>query len=476
KSGCVSLAQGATDPVLRGDIRFTPENYKQIYLNWMENIYDWCISRQLWWGHRIPAWHCPDCKEITVAREAPAQCPKCGSKRLEQDTDVLDTWFSSALLPFTAFGWPSQDEKTKQELAVFYPTSLLITGFDILFFWVERMIMMGCHFMKDHPQGNVPFREVYIHALVRDAERQKMSKTKGNVVDPIEIIESLGTDAVRFTLASMAAPGTDIAFAESRTEGYRAFANKIWNAARFLFMHVDKAEESGAWELAELGASSSEASRNVAGIPGFQPVTLEDRWIASCFSRAAEQCNAALAEYRFHEAALGVYHFFWDEFCDWYIELAKLRLNTGTDDAAKQATRAALTNLASLFEAALRLLAPFMPFLTEEIWHALYDGKPPLKSIALASFPQADAKQIDDAAETEMAVLIDLIVAVRNLRTEQKVETRAKVPVRVFADTTTRKLVEANRQALEKLANVEAVEFVSQPLSQQAGSRSTARF
>ncbi|HZQ91341.1 MAG TPA: valine--tRNA ligase [Terriglobales bacterium] len=493
KSGGPSMAERARRVVEDGSIRFTPENYKAIYLNWMAGIYDWCISRQLWWGHRIPAWHCGECAEIIVAREAPKSCAKCGSAKLTQDTDVMDTWFSSGLLPFTAFGWPA---KTR-DLEAFYPTSLLVTGFDILFFWVARMIMLGCHFMRDHRQDaavkvasgaargpreaektndTAPFREVYIHALVRDAERQKMSKTKGNVVDPIEIIERFGTDAVRFTLASMAAPGTDIAFSESRTEGYRAFANKIWNAARFLFMHVDKAEESGAWELAEFGASSSEASRNVAGIPGFQPVTLEDRWIASCFSRAAEQCNAALAEYRFHEAALGVYHFFWDEFCDWYIELAKLRLNTGTDDAAKQATRAALNNLASLFEAALRLLAPFMPFLTEEIWHALYDGKPPLKSIALASFPQADAKQIDDAAETEMAVLIDLIVAVRNLRTEQKVETRAKVPVRVFADTTTRKLVEANRQALEKLANVEAVEFVSQPLSQQAGSRSTARF
>src|SRR2546423_192729 len=230
------LARRAIEAVEKGEIVFTPENYAKTYFEWMRNIHDWCISRQLWWGHRIPAWHCLDCKEITVVRSAPVKCAKCGSSKLEQDQDVLDTWFSSGLLPFTAFGWP---EKTL-DLDVFYPTSLLITGFDILFFWVARMIMLGCHFMEGHPQGSVPFKEVYIHALVRDAERQKMSKTKGNVIDPIEITERYGTDAVRFTLAAMASPGTDIAFSEGRTDGYRAFANKIWNAARFMFMNADR--------------------------------------------------------------------------------------------------------------------------------------------------------------------------------------------------------------------------------------------
>ena len=247
------LADRAREAVESGEITIVPDNYRTIYLNWMNNIHDWCVSRQLWWGHRIPAWTCGDCKEIIVAREAPTKCTKCGGAKLEQVSDVLDTWFSSGLLPFTTLGWP---EKTRDQ-AVFYPTTLLITAYEILFFWVARMIMFGCHFMQEHEQDpaikkasgwadkkndSVPFRHVYIHALVRDAERQKMSKTKGNVIDPLEIIERFGTDATRFTLAAMAAPGTDIAFNESRTEGYRAFANKIWNAARFMFMNVDRIE------------------------------------------------------------------------------------------------------------------------------------------------------------------------------------------------------------------------------------------
>ena len=239
-----------------GRIRFIPENYKQMYLNWMTNIHDWCISRQLWWGHRIPAWHCAECREIMVAREAPAKCSRCGSARLEQDADVLDTWFSSGLLPMSAMGWPG---KTR-DLDAFYPTSLLITGFDILFFWVARMIMMGCHFLADHERGMVPFRDVYIHGLVRDAERQKMSKTKGNVVDPIETIEKFGTDATRFALATMAAPGADIAFSEKPTESYRAFANKIWNAARFIFMNVDRAEQENVWSLREFSEPAAAGS------------------------------------------------------------------------------------------------------------------------------------------------------------------------------------------------------------------------
>ncbi|HWF04776.1 MAG TPA: valine--tRNA ligase, partial [Candidatus Angelobacter sp.] len=234
------LADRAIETVEKSEIKFTPENYAKTYFEWMRNIHDWCISRQLWWGHRIPAWHC-QCGEIIVARSAPEKCAKCGNSKLEQDHDVLDTWFSSGLLPFTAFGWP---EKTR-DLDFFYPTTLLLTGFDILFFWVARMIMLGCHFMADHPQGSVPFQNVYIHALVRDAERQKMSKTKGNVIDPIGVTEKYGTDAVRFTLASMASPGTDIAFSESRTDGYRAFANKIWNAARFMFMNLDRVNTAG---------------------------------------------------------------------------------------------------------------------------------------------------------------------------------------------------------------------------------------
>src|SRR5271167_3693249 len=410
------LAKRAIEVVEKGYIRFTPENYGQIYLNWMRNIHDWCISRQLWWGHRIPAWYCTnkDCKEVVVAREAPAACAKCGTK-LEQDTDVLDTWFSSGLLPFTTLGWP----EATRDLDVFYPNSLMITGFDILFFWVSRMIMLGCWFMMPphspflnaskseafrmgHPvtseedtlRASVPFREVYIHALVRDADRQKMSKTKGNVLDPIEVIEQYGTDATRFTLASMAAPGTDIAFSESRTAGYRNFANKIWNAARFMFMNVDRIDAGlrpGDGRDARLSTSS--------GVAGFRASTLEDRWILSRFNRATADVNSSLATYRFDEAANRIYDFFWAEFCDWYLELIKPRLNF-EEGAETGPAKLVCANLVNLFEASLRLLHPVMPFITEEIWHAMYEGKPPLQSIALAAYPEADEKQFDLNAET----------------------------------------------------------------------------
>jgi valyl-tRNA synthetase len=460
--GRPSLAQVAREVVSDGRIRFTPDNYKHIYLQWMENIHDWCISRQLWWGHRIPAWHCADCNQPTVARETPTKCAHCGSAKIEQDTDVLDTWFSSALLPFTSLGWP---EKTR-DLDVFYPTSLLLTAFDILFFWVARMIMMGCHFMADHPQGIVPFKEVYIHSLVRDAERQKMSKTKGNVVDPIEVLEKFGTDAVRFTLASMAAPGTDIAFSESRTESYRAFANKIWNASRFIFMNVDQAQEKGIWSLAELKPAPG------AGLAGFTCATLEDCWILSRFNRVAQQVSEALTEYRFHEAAHVVYHFFWGEFCDWYIELMKPRLASENRDEA----RTAFNNMGLVFEGALRLLSPFMPFITEEIWHAVFDGKPPLKSIALAQYPTVDVTQLSDEAERDMAILQDLIVAVRNIRAEIKVAPKEILDIAIHADASIRKLFEGNAAAITRLANVGTFTFVDQSLAKETNARSTARF
>jgi valyl-tRNA synthetase len=487
------LADRAIEAVESGEITIVPDNYRQIYLNWMNNIYDWCISRQLWWGHRIPAWTCDNCKEIIVARETPAKCPKCDGTRLEQVSDVLDTWFSSGLLPFTTLGWP---EKTRDQ-AVFYPTTLLITAYEILFFWVARMIMFGCHFMQGHEQDpaikkasgwaekkndSVPFRQVYIHALVRDADRQKMSKTKGNVIDPLEIIERFGTDATRFTLAAMAAPGTDIAFNESRTEGYRAFANKIWNAARFMFMNVDRIGATSVnigtaraeTEAVRVGAGDSPAQSQ--GIPGFHPATLEDRWILSRFNRVTAEVNDALATYRFHEAANRIYDFFWGEFCDWYLELIKPRLNF-EEGADKSQAIAACTNLVNLFDAALRLLHPVMPFITEEIWQAIYEGNPPLKSIALAPYPQADERQFDLNAETEMAILQDLIVNVRNLRAELKVEQKVKVPIELFApDPTIRTMIEQNRGAVERLANVERIAFVGGSLAKHTGARSTARF
>jgi valyl-tRNA synthetase len=483
------LAKRAIEVVEKGYIRFTPENYGQIYLNWMNNIHDWCISRQLWWGHRIPAWYCKnnECNEVVVAREAPAAC-KCGSSQLEQDTDVLDTWFSSGLLPFTTLGWP----EATRDLDVFYPNALMITGFDILFFWVARMIMLGCWFMMPpHKPGatgdfakadegareaalrnSVPFREVYIHALVRDADRQKMSKTKGNVLDPIEVIGQYGTDATRFTLAAMAAPGTDIAFSESRTAGYRNFANKIWNAARFVFMNVDRIDAG----LRPGGDKLVPSSHT--GIDGFQLQTLEDRWIFSHFNRAARDVNESLQNYRFDEAANRIYDFFWGDLCDWYLELIKPRLNfeEGADTSRAQA---ACANLVNLFEASLRLLHPVMPFITEEIWHAMYGGKPPLKSIALAAYPSADESQIDLSAETEMAILQDLIVSVRNLRAELKVEPKVKVPVEVFAhQPEIRAMLEKNSSAIlqDRPANVEKITFVEKSLANLPGARSTSRF
>jgi len=483
------LAKKAIAAVESGEITITPENYKQIYLNWMYNIHDWTISRQLWWGHRIPVWHCGDCQDVIVARETPAKCPKCGSAKLEQDTDVLDTWFSSGLLPFTTLGWP---EKTRDQ-AVFYPTTLLITAYEILFFWVARMIMFGCHFMAGHEQDaaikrasgwgdkkddSVPFRNVYIHALVRDADRQKMSKTKGNVLDPIAVIEQYGTDATRFTLAAMAAPGTDIAFSESRTAGYRNFANKIWNAARFMFMNVDRIDSglqpADAGVVA--GLRDGAEPRHHTGVAGFQTSLLEDRWILSRFNRAAADVNASLQTYRFDEAANRIYDFFWGELCDWYIELIKPRLNF-EEGADTGPAKLACANLVNLFEASLRLLHPVMPFITEEIWHAMYDGKPPLKSIAFAAYPAADEKQIDLGAETEMAILQDLIVTVRNLRAELKVEPKVKVPIEVFAHKSAiSSLFERNLAAIERLASVEKITFVEASLEKISGARSTSRF
>ncbi len=498
------LAQKAIEAVESGEITIVPENYKQIYLNWMNNIYDWCISRQLWWGHRIPAWTCDGCKEFIVAREAPVTCPKCGGKKLEQVSDVLDTWFSSGLLPFTTLGWPQQT----RDLEVFYPTTLLITAYEILFFWVARMIMFGCHFMQGHEQDaaikkasgwgdkkndSVPFRQVYIHALVRDAERQKMSKTKGNVLDPLDIIRRFGTDATRFTLAAMAAPGTDIAFNESRTDGYRAFANKIWNAARFMFMNVDSIEEGLAQEkgidAATVGfcASSLEKNSSGAGLPAFNIETIEDRWILSRFNRVTKDVNTALDSYRFHDAANRIYDFFWGEFCDWYIELIKPRfsLTLGSTQRVlalgsqpeRAVARAACANLVSLFEASLRLLHPVMPFITEEIWQTMYEYQPPFKSIALAPYPQADEKQVDLTAETEVAILRELIVRVRNQRAELKIEPKVKVPIRLFArGTETRALIERNQSAVERLANVETIGFTNAPLVDTLGARQTSGF
>jgi valyl-tRNA synthetase len=477
-TGGESIAAKAIAAVEQGHIKFTPDQYRKTYDEWMKNIYDWCISRQLWWGHRIPAWHCATCTKITVARDTPSTCEHCGSGNIAQVTDVLDTWFSSGLLPFTVFGWPDADTATgaptlTQDLAAFYPTQLLVTGFDILFFWVARMIMLGSHFMLDVPMPDgsqrtladaVPFREVYIHALVRDADRQKMSKTKGNVVDPIEVITKFGTDAVRFTLASMASPGTDIAFSEARTEGNRAFANKIWNAARFLFMNIERAKEAGV----EIDLA------NLADTAAPETLPLETRWILSRLHATAAEVNKSLADYRFDEAASAVYQFFWGELCDWYLEIIKLRLNfdAAADNTAALASLQAFTQV---FESALRLLSPFMPFITEEIWHALYNGVPPAKSIALTRFPLAADYPADEVAVRSMEIAQELIVAVRGVRKEIGVPEKEATPIRVFATAEISTLAQSNADMLAKLARVSSVEIADAALTGD-GTRSTGNF
>jgi valyl-tRNA synthetase len=484
------LADKAIAAVEQGHIKFTPEMYSKTYMEWMTNIHDWCISRQLWWGHRIPAWHCSECSKITITTDpaGPAECEHCGSEFFTQDPDVLDTWFSSGLLPFTVFGWDGSGKLTP-DLAAFYPTQLLVTGFDILFFWVARMIMLGCHFMLDVPMPDgsprtladaVPFRDVYIHLLVRDADRQKMSKTKGNVIDPIEIVTKYGTDAVRFTLASQASPGTDIAFNEARTEGYRAFANKIWNAARFLQMNIDRGREAGYTVTlgSTLGAPSMAESHpdmgGMATLPDETP--LETRWIYVCLHTVSAEVARALAAYRFDEAANAVYQFFWGEFCDWYLELVKLRLNFDTPNDSD--TALTLNALVAVFEAALRLLSPFMPFLTEELWHALYAsiGQPvPAKSIALTRYPMA--AQFPHSAITVRAMedVQELIVTIRGLRKELAVPEKESTPIQFFADLRMTALAEANADMLARLARVSAVEVVGEaPTGNNA--RSTSNF
>jgi len=451
------LAEPALAAVESGRIEIIPEQWRQVYFHWMHNIRDWCISRQLWWGHRIPAWYCASCKGITVARQDPAQCSHCGAAALTQDEDVLDTWFSSGLWPFSTLGWPDQTT----DLKVFYPTSLLITGFDILFFWVARMIMLGLEMM-----GDVPFRQVYIHALVRDAEKQKMSKTKGNSVEPLEMADKYGTDAVRYFLVAGAAPGTDVVFSEERLAGYQAFANKIWNAARFVFLNLERAEAE-VWAPApgeefrpEVFGRGYAADIEVsAPAPGgeFRPladqdgieVPLEDRWIFSRLSSVAEQANRAIEQFRYHEVAHLLYHFIWHEFCDWYLELKKLRFRDGSGLTPEW------KNLLAAFEQTLRLLHPLMPFLTEEIWQRLTEkvaGRP--KSLALAAYPEYNVNATDLEAERQVELLQAIITAGRDLRAQMKLDRKA-VDGTLYATGEAGAVAARHQEAIRKLANVE---------------------
>jgi len=377
------LAKPAIAAVKDGRIRFVPERFTKIYENWLENIRDWCISRQLWWGHRIPAWHCEDCGETSVSRTDITACTHCGSTHIHQDEDVLDTWFSSALWPFETMGWP---EDTK-DLRHFYPTATLVTGYDIIFFWVARMVMMGLRF-----GGDVPFRDVFIHGLVRDSEGRKMSKSLGNGIDPVEVIEKYGADTLRFMLITGNTPGNDMRFYWERVEAARNFANKIWNASRYMLMNLEGADD--------------------AFVPEERDYTLADRWILTRSAETVRAVTANLENYELGEAGRAIYEFLWNEFCDWYIELTKARLY---DKENVRAKNTALYVLRTVLERTMRLLHPFMPFLTEEIWQKLpHEGR----SIMRAPWPEVDEKDIDAEAEAAMTAIMEVIKVTRNLRAE----------------------------------------------------------
>jgi valyl-tRNA synthetase len=435
------LAGPALRAVAQGRIRIVPENYKKVYLDWINNLHDWCISRQLWWGHRIPAWTCAACGEVMVSRETPLVCSKCGSATLKPEDDVLDTWFSSGLWPFATLGWP----KDTEDLRRFYPNDLMIIGYDILFFWGARMIMLGLKFMKD-----VPFHELYVHALVRDAERQKMSKTKGNVINPLEVTEKYGTDAVRFALAISAAPGTDIAFSYDKVEAYRAFANKIWNAGRFILMNLEKLPVAARKDLAE---ALDPKERIFAPVAAPETTALADRWIFSRIKTVTDEMEAALGAYRFHEAAYTIYHFFWHEFCDWYVEWVKPEISKVSSSDEPSAT---WINLLRAFQAALHLLHPFMPFITEELWHRL-PRRAGNVSISLAPFALVSISAADSEAERNVQLIRDLIGAARDEKAGKGLQNqRPSAEVRSTHDDVV-KIFRAHSETITRLAGLSRI-------------------
>ncbi len=413
------LAQKAIAAVQNGKTRIIPDSWTHTYYDWLNNIRDWCISRQIWWGHQIPAWTCGNCRTVTVAMETPETCPACGQGPLVQETDVLDTWFSSALWPFSTMGWPDETPLLKK----FYPTSVLVTGFDILFFWVARMMMMGLHFMKD-----VPFKDVYVHALVRDEDGKKMSKSKGNVIDPLDIIDRYGTDAFRFTLAAFAAQGRDIKMSEKRVEGYRHFINNLWNAARFCLMHIQS------------GSTRIDPSH----------LSLPDRWILSRLRRVTASTIQSLNSYRFNDAAGDLYQFVWHEFCDWYLEAAKPALYNPADPDHKETTVAVVDRI---LHDVLILLHPFIPFVTEEIWHKLPGNT---GSILNASFPvpeETDPLSVSDPeAEATMNRIINVITAIRNIRGEMNLPPALELQASVFSIET--EAVETIRKHQDLIINL----------------------
>ncbi len=423
------LADKAVQAVRDGRIRIFPNTWYNSFYAWMDNIRDWCISRQIWWGHRIPAWTCDSCGEMVVAEIDPDTCPKCGSGSLTRETDVLDTWFSSALWPFSTLGWP---EKTR-ELAVFYPTSVLITSFDILFFWVARMIMMGLHFMEE-----VPFHDVYLHALVRDKLGKKMSKSTGNVIDPLVMIEKYGTDAFRFTLTAFAAQGREIRMDEERIEGYRHFINKLWNAARFAQMHIKDCDP---------------AITAVAGDPA--GLDLPHRWILSRTNAAILAGRRALDGYNFNEVAANIYQFTWHEFCDWYLEWIKADLY-GEDGTARDQARGVLL---AVLENILKLLHPITPFVTEEIWSVLPGER---ATIMTEPFPAEVPAWRDEAAETAMELLMGLISGIRAIRSEAELHPTARIETTLLcADAAERELIEQFAGAIRAMTRTETLHILA---------------
>ncbi|MES9996201.1 valine--tRNA ligase [Desulfovibrio aminophilus] len=424
------------------DTEIFPKQWEKVYYDWLDNIRDWCISRQIWWGHRIPAWTCEACGELIVAAKDPDRCPKCGETRLVQDEDVLDTWFSSALWPFSTLGWP---DKTP-ELAAFYPTSVLVTGFDILFFWVARMMMMGLHFMD-----RVPFGHVYIHALVRDEQGKKMSKSTGNVIDPLEMIQKYGTDSLRFTLTAFAAMGRDIKLSEKRIEGYRHFVNKIWNAARFALMNLPEAMPRA--ELKDCGG-------------------LANTWILRRLEEVKEEVRLAVVEYRFNDMAQGLYRFIWSEFCDWYLEMAKGDLY-GQDETAKARTQVVLWTVLS---ETLVLLHPIMPFVTQEIWAALPGIPENRKDIALEPFPAARPELRDEAVAARMELFQGVVTAVRNIRAELGVDPARKLDLLVRTPSAEdAALLESVRPLLLSLARLENFQAGSEVKGPRASGTAVVR-
>ncbi len=429
-----TLAKPAIEAVESGEVQFVPDNFKKRYFEWMYNIHDWCISRQLWWGHRIPAWHCDSCGEIVVSRTTPSKCTRCAGP-LREENDILDTWFSSALWPFSTMGWPEDTE----DLRVFYPTDVLITGPDIIFFWVARMIMMGIKFA-----GGIPFRQVHINGIVRDANRKKMSKTKGNIIEPLELVDEYGADAVRFTLSSMAVPGTDIPFSSDRMKGYSAFANKVWNAARFVLMNLREGD-------------SAVDPEEVDKLVERQEIPLEDLWILHRMNEVAAGVSEALDKFRFHEASALIYQFIWHEVCDWYIELVKPVL---TDPSVADRDRdARIKVLIHTIDASLRILHPFMPFITEEIWQKIpHRGD----SIMIQEYPVFRAVRENPETARKMQDLMELIGSIRSLRAEMNVDPKRFLDATIVASSGPGAgLISANIEKIRSLARLNNIDFQS---------------